>query len=182
MICTTKDCEKKVYSKKLQVCRGHYWAMRTTGKTEKRKWPAKTPEYSAWVNMRKRCYGAADNNKFSYKERNIQVCNFWRYSYSNFFKDLGERPSHKHSLDRIDNDGNYSCGQCKQCLENGWPANCRWASKIVQQRNRRSNVLVTCDNKTRSIAEWAQILEVPASTLYNRKRKGWADHLIIKGK
>lgn len=83
----------------------------------------KTPEYRAWVNMIARC-SRANHPSFSlYGGRGIAVCAEWRADFSAFLTDMGERPSSKHSLDRIDNDGNYE------------PANCRWATHTEQMTN-----------------------------------------------
>lgn len=83
-----------------------------------------TPEYRAWNNMISRCETVTPGWK-NYGGRGIKVCDRWRSSYPAFLKDMGRRPSPKHSLDRIDNDGNYE------------PSNCRWATKAVQSLNKR---------------------------------------------
>jgi hypothetical protein len=83
-----------------------------------------TPEFQAWMSMHKRCENPRMRNFRHYGARGIRVCERWS-SFENFLADVGPRPSPEHSLDRIDNDGNYE------------PTNCRWATRSQQQKNRR---------------------------------------------
>lgn len=82
-----------------------------------------------WDNMLKRCYSEAYERPENYAGRGIVVHGPWRNSYSTFAADIrreiGERPSKAHSIDRINNDGNYE------------PGNVRWATRSEQMRNRR---------------------------------------------
>ena len=82
------------------------------------------PEYRAWQSMKDRCL---NSNHPKYKDwggRGIKVCERWLHSFENFYQDMGDRPQDT-TLDRINNDGNYE------------PTNCRWASWIVQENNKR---------------------------------------------
>lgn len=87
-----------------------------------------TAEYLVWQNMRRRCHYLKYPSYHRYGGRGIAICERWD-SYTSFLADMGPRPSPAHSLDRIDNDGNYT------------PENCRWALPYQQQRNRCKTVL-----------------------------------------
>lgn len=86
---------------------------------------AEAPEYRVWANMLARCLNRKHPNYKNYGKRGIKVCKRWS-SYKNFIADVGRRPSSKHTLDRRNNDGNYT------------PSNCRWATWKQQAQNRRA--------------------------------------------
>ncbi len=88
----------------------------------------KTPEYHAWQAMRARCERPSFVAFKWYGGRGIKVCDRWQ-KYEQFLSDMGRKPTAKHSLDRIDNSGNYE------------PSNCRWATREEQMRNTRACVL-----------------------------------------
>lgn len=83
------------------------------------------PGYTTWRNMLGRCYKQEYKAYKNYGARGISVCQEWRDSFDAFYQHMGVKPSPKHSLDRIDNDGNYE------------PGNVRWADTITQNHNRR---------------------------------------------
>lgn len=84
-----------------------------------------TPEHNAWNAMKARCLNPSHSAFANYGGRGITVCDAWRESFVRFLQDMGPRPSAEHSLDRIDNDGNYQ------------PGNCRWATRGQQNANTR---------------------------------------------
>lgn len=90
----------------------------------------------------------------------IKICDRWDNSFEAFLSDLGLRPTKDHSLDRIDNDANYSCGKCDQCVKNNWTANCRWATEIQQQQNRSDNRWIEFNGERLVLSEWSRRFNV----------------------
>lgn len=90
---------------------------------------AETSEYGIWLAMKRRCYLKTNKKYQRYGGRGITVCSRWLGAdgFANFLADMGRRPSGL-TLDREDNDGNYT------------PDNCRWATQKVQQNNRSNNI------------------------------------------
>jgi hypothetical protein len=120
-----------------------------------------TPEYHAWEAIKNRCTSEANINWKHYGGRGIYLCESWN-DFEQFFLDMGERPSRKHSIDRIDN----SLGYFKE--------NCRWATQTEQMRNYRLNRLLTLDSVTKCVSEWAEFLGINKSTLAKRLSYGWS--------
>lgn len=132
------------------------------------------PEYKVWIGMRKRCNNPMEKIYPFYGGRGIKVCEGWGNSFSNFYKDVGKRKDNQ-TLDRIDNDMNYSCGKCRECKEKGWIKNVKWATRTEQARNRRSNYLLTMNNETKTLAEWSEITGINRKTISDRINKhGWS--------
>jgi hypothetical protein len=93
-----------------------------------------------------------------YVRKGIFVCAEWA-EFPNFLESMGECPPGL-TLDRIDNRIGYS------------PDNCRWASRMTQANNRDINVFVTIKGETKTLAEWARVLDVPYMILYHKHRRG----------
>lgn len=123
---------------------------------------SQTPEYRAWQTMLQRCHNPEHRAYPRYGGRGITVCDRWRDSLEAFVADMGPRPSPQHELDRRDNDAGYS------------PENCRWVTRTVNSRNRRSNVMLTHDGETLCLAEWCDRLGLPTSTVTKRIAAGWS--------
>lgn len=128
--------------------------------------PSHSPEYTAWISMNGRC---RRRSLPSYGGRGISVCREWTGpgGFLRFFASVGPRPSPSHSLDRIDNNGNYC------------PGNVRWATKSQQSTNTRQNRHVTAIGKTMTIGEWARESGLCPSTIAYRLGRGMPPDLAI---
>lgn len=131
--------------------------------------PIREVEYTIWAGMHARCRNHPD-----YAGRGIRVCN-GMCNYRSFVGIVGRRPSAELSIDRIDNNRHYSCGQCEECVSSGWPMNCRWGTDEIQQNNKRNNVRMTLHDKTMTAAQWARELHLDVEVIYHRKKAGWSD-------
>lgn len=131
-----------------------------------------TSEHLIWKRMISRCSLQTKNVKSrkDYVDRGITVCEAWRRDFSQFLSDMGPRPSSKHSIDRINNDGNYE------------PRNCRWATNMEQSRNRRTNVFIDAFGARKTITDWARLYGVSSSTINKRLRCGIDPEIAISSK
>lgn len=114
-----------------------------------------TPEYTTWKNIRHRC-GDADNPH--YGGRNILLCERWQ-AFENFLADMGQRPSPKHTIERVNNDGNYE------------PSNCIWATRDVQYANTRANIYVLVGEEKLHLRAALRRLKVSMTAYLYRKNK-----------
>lgn len=135
----------------IQSCGIGHSRPRTHGKSE-------TQGYNAWLSMRTRCQNPNSHAYDRYGGRGIVVCERWE-DYANFLADMGERPSSRHSLDRIDNNGPYS------------PENCRWATPEEQGRNKRTNRILELNGRSMCLQDWARELGLNHSSLLERLQK-----------
>lgn len=123
-----------------------------------------TREYNSWRGMIGRCYAPRiDRTTKGYRDRGIQVCDRWRQSFADFYADMGPTPSPSHTIERLNNDGNYE------------PGNCIWATQKTQARNRRTTRLVTVNGRRVSLAEAAEITGLSRATIHCRLKRGWTD-------
>lgn len=119
-----------------------------------------SPEYRIWCGMRSRCNNPAYPEYHLYGGRGIRICPDWD-DFLQFLEDMGPRPSPKHSVDRVNNDGPYS------------KDNCRWATLAEQQNNRRGNHVLTFRGESHTLAQWARITGIHPHTLQRRIENGW---------
>jgi len=116
------------------------------------------PLYFTWRSMRDRCMNPNSRQWNDYGGRGVKICSRWD-SFHTFVKDMGPKPKGC-SLDRIDNNQGYS------------PDNCRWATRKVQQRNRRNTIFVTVGGKKYKAINLAEIAEVKVDTIVERVARG----------
>lgn len=120
-----------------------------------------TRAYRIWAGMKARCVNPNRISYPNYGGRGVKLCARWE-EFENFLADMGHPPP-KHSIDRIDNEGDYE------------PGNCRWATKIQQMNNRRDNPLLSHAGFTRTIAEWSRVTGIPRYLIYDRIfNRGWS--------
>lgn len=119
-------------------------------------------EYEIWRGIKKRCFTPSNPSYRDYGGRGITVCPEWRESFEAFYRDMGQRPSDKHSIDRIDVNGPY----CKD--------NCRWATWVEQNSNRRNTTRVQLDTETVvTMTELSSMLGTyPTSAHYHLQKAG----------
>jgi hypothetical protein len=115
--------------------------------------------YVAWCNMKARCDNSSHKHYKNYGGRGITYDPAWTV-FENFARDVGEPPSTKYTLDRIDNDGNYE------------RKNVRWASRHTQARNSRVNIWVEIKGIKRCLYDWCDIYQISAGSVYRRLSKG----------
>jgi len=121
----------------------------------------RSPEERCWLKMMQRCGNPKQVGYHNYGGRGIKVCDRW-HKLSNFIADMGPRPSPKHSIERRDNNGDYT------------PSNCKWATRHEQHRNMRRNVWLTLDGVTLCLKDWARSTGMDQMTIKGRLRRGWS--------
>ena len=121
---------------------------------------SKAAEYKIWKGIRTRCFNKEVKSFKNYGGRGITVDERWS-SFEAFFSDMGPRPSPEHSIERINNEGNYG------------PENCRWANVKEQANNRRSSHFITFNGITLTVTQWGEKLGFRNGTLSRRLMLGW---------
>lgn len=121
---------------------------------------SKTTLYKRWMGMKARCYNSNHMAHKDYGGRGIKVCDRWLESFQNFYDDMGDPPPGC-SIDRIDNNGDYT------------PENCQWATREDQSNNLRKNRIIEYNGERHSVTMWSRILGIHQSTLDERLRSGW---------
>jgi len=134
---------------------------RYTGERSTRHGGSRKPEYVIWVSMIQRCKNPRNSHYRYYGARGIRVCRRW-LDFAKFFSDMGPRPSASHSIERRNNNRGYT------------PANCCWATRSQQDKNKSSSIRLTLNGKTLGLKEWSKHLGMGYSTLRLRVARGWS--------
>ena len=120
-----------------------------------------TQIYSIWANMLQKCKNAENITYSTFWNRGIAVCEEWK-TFNNFYKDMGDPPAGRNSLDRINNDIGYQ------------KDNCRWTTRKLQSRNSRGARMIELDGQRLCIMEWSERTGLPAATILGRLNLGWS--------
>lgn len=116
-------------------------------------------EYIVWRRMRDRCINPKNKRYARYGGRGIVVCERWN-DFASFRQDMGLRPSPQHTIERIDNNGNYE------------PFNCRWATRLEQNNNQSHTRRLTALGRTLSVSGWAREIGITRESLRDRLARG----------
>ena len=120
-----------------------------------------TVGYNAWSAMMDRCYNPKEHNYPNYGGRGIKGCERW-HDVRTFVSDVGMRPSPRHTVDRINVNGDYE------------PGNFRWVTMHEQNRNKRNNLMLTYNGKTMCLVDWADRVGLNRPTMRRRLKAGWS--------
>ena len=125
--------------------------------------------YRIWNNMKARCNNPNNDDYRNYGRRGIEVCEEWKNSFETFHAwATGNGYSDGLTIERKDVNGNYC------------PDNCRWATRVEQNRNRRDNVTLTFEGETHTLSEWSSIKGIKPQTVWKRLRTGKTPEEILK--
>lgn len=120
----------------------------------------KHPLYGVWKSMKVRCYNKNRESYKNYGGRGITVCEEWLHSFSNFYNDMIEYYEEGLTLDRIDNNMDYS------------KDNCRWVDRKTQGRNQRTNLKLYYEGEYITEAEMSERTGISRTTIQQRRRSG----------
>lgn len=126
----------------------------------------KCAEYLVWVGMTRRCRSHRSDCYERYGKRGIAVCERWK-DFPNFYADMGPRPSKYHTIERVNNNGDYC------------PENCMWLHRSLQARNRRTSVWIEFGGKKLILSEWSRLTGLPNTTLRQRMKRGWSTERLL---
>jgi len=126
----------------------------------------RSPEYYSWASMKNRCLCETSQSYPRWGGRGVKIHEPWVKSFEQFYADMGKRPPGT-TLDRIDNDGDYT------------PWNCQWASPSQQSNNQRNTRKLTANGVTKTISEWALLLGISRDAIRSRLKRGQSIESIV---
>lgn len=121
----------------------------------------KTKVYRTWLGIKDRCFNPKSNKYYLYGGRGITIFDRWIDSFEIFWEYVGNPPTPRHTIDRIDGNKGYE------------PHNVRWSTYTEQNNNRSNNVFITYKETTQTIGQWAKQLNINYSLLQKRIQVGW---------
>lgn len=141
-------CLQKIHTSKANLKHGY-----NMGKGLRKK------EYNSWAAMKSRCLNKGNKKYPEYGGRGISICDEW-VKFENFIRDMGDAPTSNHTIDRINNNGNYE------------PENCRWATQYEQSNNQRSTRFFEADGLKKTVSQWADYFGISRHIINNRLKRG----------
>ena len=116
-----------------------------------------------WKGMYERCYCENHQQFKDYGGRGIIICDEWKNDFNSFYEwALNNGYQEDLTIDRVNNDGNYE------------PENCKWSTRKEQCNNQRTNRLLTYNDKTQTVSQWAEEVGLNKHTLQTRISRGWS--------
>ena len=129
------------------------------------------PLFRKWGDMKTRCYNPNARHYQYYGGRGIRICDEWLNDFKNFYYwAINTGWIQGRTIDRIDPNGNYE------------PSNCRWATVKEQNCNKRNNIVLTHEGKTKKLIDFCKELKVKRSVVVNRLNRGWKPEEALSGK
>lgn len=137
--------------------------------------------FNTWACMMARCNNPKHKSYQFYGDKGVMICKYLRETPDNLKKLIGLRKKDKPTIDRFPiHNGNYTCGQCKECTENEWKLNVRWASRKEQSNNRGDfNVYLEAFGKRMTIGEWRDLTGIHDETIRTRLEHGWSHEKAV---
>jgi hypothetical protein len=119
------------------------------------------PEYRTWQSMKDRCLNPNNRQFKDYGGRGVRMYDNWIESFTEFYKYVGPKPTSNHTIDRINNNIGY------------FPGNVKWSTVKEQNNNKRNNLIITFNNKSATLAQWAEFIGISKDILNQRIHRGW---------
>jgi hypothetical protein len=117
--------------------------------------------YITWAHIKERCENPSCRDYKNYGGRGIAVCDSWQI-FENFYNSMGDPPTSKHTIERVNNNKNYE------------PDNCIWATRKEQNNNTRLNRILELNGQRKTLAQWSESTGINHKTLSTRLRDGWS--------